>query len=62
MPAQVSPETERLLIETGVRLVGSLFPERAAPAVDGWLATGALPVPPAPLRPVRPPAAVADDG
>ena len=43
LPAQVAPETERLLIETGVRLVRSLFPERQAPAVDGWLATGALP-------------------
>ncbi len=47
LPAQVAPETERLLVETGVRLVRSLFPERDAPAVDGWLATGALPEPPA---------------
>ena len=39
LPAQVSPETERILIETGVRLVTSLFPERPAPALDGWLAT-----------------------
>ena len=45
LPAQVSPETERILVETGVRLVTSLFPERHAPAVDGWLATGALPTP-----------------
>ena len=30
LPAQVAPETERLLVETGVRLVRSLFPERAA--------------------------------
>jgi neutral ceramidase len=50
LPAQVAPETERLLVETGVRLVRSLFPERDAPAVEGWLATGAVPV-----RPVTPP-------
>lgn len=57
LPAQVSPETERLLIETGVRLVVSLFPEREAPAVEGWLATGATPAaPPAPQL-VRPPRA-----
>jgi neutral ceramidase len=62
LPAQVAPETERLLVETGVRLVRSLFPERQAPAVDGWLATGALPVPPVPSRPERPPLPVADDG
>jgi len=46
LPAQVSPETERLLVETGVRLVRSLFPEREAPRVVGWLATGTLPQPP----------------
>jgi neutral ceramidase len=54
LPAQVTPEAERLLIETGVRLVRSLFPEREAPQVDGWLATGALPRAPAPRRPTRP--------
>lgn len=62
LPAQVSPETERLLIETGVRLVTSLFPERDAPAVDGWKATGALPVPPTAARPARPGMAGPDDG
>ena len=54
LPAQVSPETERILIETGVRLVTSLFPERPAPALDGWLATGALPTPPDTPAPVPP--------
>ncbi len=54
LPAQVSPETERLLIETGVRLVVSLFPEREPPAAVGWLATGAAPVPPPPPPLVRP--------
>jgi hypothetical protein len=62
LPAQVAPETERLLIETGVQLVVSLFPEREAPVVDGWTATGALPEPPAPARPERPPIAVSDAG
>ena len=46
LPAQVKPESERILIETGVNLVRSLFPERAAPEVEGWTASGRLPVPP----------------
>jgi neutral ceramidase len=54
LPAQVTPESERLLIETGVRLVCSLFPERENPQVDGWLATGALPVPPPEPTKTRP--------
>jgi len=54
LPAQVSPETERLLVETGTRLAVSLFPEREAPHVEGWLATGALPKPPTPPPLVRP--------
>jgi hypothetical protein len=53
----VTPESERLLIETAVELVCSLFPEREAPRVDGWLATGALPEPPEAWRAVRPPSA-----
>jgi neutral ceramidase len=47
-PAQVAPESEQVLTETAVRLVGSLFPEREAPRVEGWTATGALPTPPPP--------------
>lgn len=43
LPAQVSPETERLLVETGVRLACSLFPERSQPEVDGWLFEGSMP-------------------
>jgi neutral ceramidase len=54
LPAQVSPDTERILIETGVRLVVSLYPDREAPAVEGWLATGALPTPPPVPQLVRP--------
>ncbi|HZO61631.1 MAG TPA: hypothetical protein VFB35_01480 [Gaiellaceae bacterium] len=46
LPSQVAPETERLLVETGVRLAVSLFPERLPPRVEGWLATGTLPQPP----------------
>jgi neutral ceramidase len=57
LPAQVTPETEQILVETGVRLVTSLFVEREAPVVDGWLATGALPVPSHSPAPVPPPAA-----
>jgi neutral ceramidase len=42
-PAPVSPACERLLVEQGVRLAETLFPER--PRYDGadWRATGALP-------------------
>lgn len=47
LPAQVSPECERILVETGVRLACALFPEREAPVADGWLATGATPAAPA---------------
>ena len=54
LPAQVGPESERLLIEAGVRLVRSLFPEREGPQVEGWTATGQLPVAPPPVRPLRP--------
>jgi neutral ceramidase len=56
LPTQVSPESDRILVETGTRLVRSLFPERAAPASpDDWLATGAVPPPPAAPQLERPP-------
>ena len=45
-PAHVSPECERILVETGVRAAEELFPE--APPWDseaGWTATGSLPPP-----------------
>ncbi len=54
LPSQVAPDCERILVETGVRLVRSLFPERASPAVPGWLATGRLPEAPMPERIERP--------
>jgi neutral ceramidase len=55
LPAQVTPDCERILIETAVELVNSLFPERTPPSVAGWLATGRLPVPPDPVELTRPP-------
>jgi hypothetical protein len=55
LPAQVSPETERILVETGVRLVRGLFPEREAVGAGGWNATGRHPEPPPPVA-YEPPA------
>ena len=55
LPAQVEPASDRLLVETAVRLVRSLFPAAESPAADGWLATGALPVPPRRTLASRPP-------
>ena len=44
--ANFDPECERLLVETGVRLAATLFPERPLPAVQGWTASGRVPPPP----------------
>jgi hypothetical protein len=41
-PAPVSPECERLLVEGGVRLVETLFPEHEAYEGDCWVASGVL--------------------
>jgi hypothetical protein len=54
--ANYAPDTERLLVESGVRLIRELFPDRDAPQVDGWTASGAVPPPPSPPRYERPPA------
>lgn len=54
LPAQVSPECERLLVETAVKLLRSLFPERSTPEVPGWTATGRLPAPPSQPKIERP--------
>jgi neutral ceramidase len=54
LPTQVSPETERILVETGVRLVRGLFPERPTIGVAGWLSSGARPKPPPQTRLTRP--------
>lgn len=55
LPAQVTPEAERILVETGARLAAALFPEREPPQLDGWLATGTPPAPPPADRPERQP-------
>jgi hypothetical protein len=41
--APVAPECERLLVERGVRLAESLFPEAEPFSGDAWAATGAVP-------------------
>jgi hypothetical protein len=56
LPAQVAPECDRLLVETGVDLVQSLFPERHAGPAGDYRASGTLPSPPSPLHLERPPA------
>ena len=51
-PAHVDPACERILVETGVRLAESLFPEEEPwDAARGWTASGSLPepLPPDPL-------------
>lgn len=52
LPSQVAPECDRILVQTAVELMRDLFPERDAADPGDWLATGALPSPPArpPLR------------
>jgi hypothetical protein len=42
-PAPAAPECERLLVEGGVRLAESLFPEREPFAGEDWSASGYLP-------------------
>jgi hypothetical protein len=54
LPAQVAPECDRLLVETGVDLIQSLFPERAAAPAGDYRASGALPTPPTPAVVERP--------
>jgi neutral ceramidase len=43
LPAPASPECERLLIEGGIRLAETLFPERAPFTGDDWSPSGAVP-------------------
>jgi len=50
LPAQVTPACDRLLVETGTRLLGRLFPEEPLRGPGGWLASGWLPEPP-PIHP-----------
>jgi hypothetical protein len=50
LPAQVAPDCDRLLVETGVDLIQSLFPERAAGPAGDYRASGKLPkAPPLPV-------------
>jgi hypothetical protein len=55
LPAQVAPESESILVETAVRLVRSLFPERAYTGPADWVASGSLPEAPVAPAPIRPP-------
>jgi hypothetical protein len=50
LPTQVAPVTERILVETAVALVRSLFPECPPQGPSGWHATGASPQPPPRIR------------
>jgi neutral ceramidase len=42
-PAPMAPACERLLVETGVRLAESLFPDAVPFSGEAWTATGRLP-------------------
>ena len=55
LPAQVSPACDRLLVETGVELVQSLFPERPSAAGGDYRASGLPPSPPPSPDIERPP-------
>lgn len=51
LPAQVTADAERILVETGVRLAESLFPgSEPWPAERGFVASGSLP----PIEPIPP--------
>jgi len=56
LPAPASPACERLLVEGGVRLAETLFPEKAPFDGNDWSASGAVPSLPRELLD-RPPAA-----
>ena len=54
LPAQVTPEADRILVQTAVELIGELFGDREAPDPGDWLASGAVPAAPE-SRPLRRP-------
>lgn len=54
LPVQVDPASDRLLVETAVALVASLFPEHEPRAADDYLASGAVPTPPSRAFAARP--------
>jgi hypothetical protein len=60
LPAQVAPDCDRLLVETGVTLVQSLFPERRGVAPGDYRASGRMPAPPPQRHIERPPADESD--
>ena len=43
LPVQVSPECDRILVQTGAELACSLFPEREPPPPGDWKASGNAP-------------------
>jgi hypothetical protein len=45
LPAQVAPECDRILVQTGVELASALFPERIPPPPGDWKASGDAPSP-----------------
>ncbi len=54
LPAQVAPECDRLLVETGVDLIRSLFPEHTPLPAGDYRASGKLPSPPSSMVIERP--------
>ena len=55
LPVQVSPQCDRLLVETGAELARALFPERDPPPAGDWKASGDTPAPPPAIALRRPP-------
>jgi neutral ceramidase len=55
LPAQVTPDCDRLLVRAGLDALAHCFPDRPRTAADdALLASGDLPAPPAPGVPTRP--------
>ena len=55
LPVQVSPQCDRMLVETGTELACALFPERDRPPAGDWKASGGTPAPPPAMTLRRPP-------
>jgi neutral ceramidase len=54
LPAQVTPESDGLLVGAGLELLGRCFPERPLEDRGDLLASGTPPAVPAPVLPQRP--------
>lgn len=54
LPTQVSPDSERILTQTAVTLIQTLFPERPRSTIPGWIASGQLPKKSSPPEAFRP--------